>query len=167
MIEILLAILIGSVGVLSLIGTLDISRRVTSYSEMKEAASHVAEQSMEELRAVDYDELGLDGPPSPGSGTDENDPPYYIGGGGTTYRPDYDSQNTEPLVIDATDGAVPAAAEAWSDGRIGGQIFRYVTCAAATAEECDQGPDTSAYRRITVAVTVDTALGPQKPIVVS
>ena len=166
-VEMLLAVLISSDGVNSLIGTFDISRRVTSYSEMKEAASHVAEQTMEELRTVDYGELALNGGPSPSSGTDANDPPYYIGGGGLSYRPDYDSQNTEPLVIDAIDGAVPGSAEAWSDGRIGGQIFRYVTCAAATVEECDQGPDTSAYKRITVAVTIDNSLGPQKPIIVS
>ncbi len=53
--------LIGSVGVISLIGTFDVSRRVTSYSEMKEAASHVAEQKDEELRALDYGELALNG----------------------------------------------------------------------------------------------------------
>ena len=70
-------------------------------------------------------------------------------------------------MIDAADGDVAAAAEPWSDGRIGGQIYRYVTCAAATVDECDQGPDTSATKRITVAVTVENALGPEKPILVS
>ena len=60
-IELLLAVLISSVGVISLVGTFDVSRRVTTYSEMKEAASHVAEQKMEELRALDYGELALDG----------------------------------------------------------------------------------------------------------
>ena len=170
-IELLLAVLISSVGVISLIGTFDVSRRVTTYSEMKEAASHVAEQTMEELRALDYSELALNGAPVPTTSSDPNDAAYYVGGGGTTYRwnqsADAPDGHTEPLVIDAVDGQVPAAAEAWSDGRIGGQIHRYVTCAAATVEECDQGPDTSAYRRITVAVTVDNALGPQKPILLS
>ena len=166
-VELLLAVLISSVGVISMIGTFDLSRRVTSYSEMKEAASHVAEQTMEELRTVDYGELALNGTPVPSSATDPNDPPYYIGAGGASYRPDYNSTSTEPLVIDAAGGTVPAAAEAWSDGRIGGQIYRYVTCASAAVEDCDQGPDTSAYKRVTVAVTVDTSLGPQKPILLS
>ena len=167
-VELLLAILIGSVGVISLIGTFDVSRRVTSYSEMKEAAAHVAEQKMEELRALDYGELALNGSPSPGSSSDPKNPAYYVSG--TSYRwnqkPDAPTGHTEPLVIDATDGEVAAAAESWSDGRLHGKVYRYVTCAAAAADDCDQGSDTSGYKRVTVAVTVENSLGPQKPILV-
>ena len=170
-VELLLAVLIASVGVISLVGTFDISRRVTTYSEMKEAASHVAEQTIEEMRSLDYDELALTGTPVPVTSSDPNDAAYYVGSSGTTYRWNQKSNapagHTEPLVIDAADGEVAAAAEAWNDGRVSGQIHRYVTCAGATAAECDQGPATSATKRITVAVTVESALGPQKPILVS
>jgi hypothetical protein len=166
-IELMLAVLIGCVGVISLVGTFDVSRRVTTFSEMKEAAAHVAEQKMEELRAMDYGKLALNGSPVPVSSTDPKNPAFYVGGGGTTYRPDHQSPGTEPLVIDAVDGQVPAAAESWSDGRIGGKIHRYVTCAGATVEECDQGPDTSATKRITIAVTVENSFGPEKPILIS
>ena len=162
-IELLLAVLISSVGVISLIGTFDVSRRVTSYSEMKEAASHVAEQTMEEMRALDYGELALNGAPVPSSSSDPDDGAYYVGGGGTTYRwnqkSDAPDGHTEPLVIDAVDGTVAAAAETWNDGRIEGKIYRYVTCASTAAEDCDQGPDTSAYKRVIVAVTVETRIG--------
>ena len=168
-IELLLAMIICSVGVISLVGTFDVSRRVTSHSEMKEAASHIAEQKMEELRALDYGELALTGNPVPSSSTDPDDPAYYVSG--TSYRwnqkSDAPSGHTEPLVIDAADGKVAASEETWSDGRITGRVSRYVTCAAATADECDQGPDTSATKRITVAVTVDNSLGPKKPILLS
>jgi Tfp pilus assembly protein PilV len=168
-IELLLAMIICSVGVISLIGTFDVSRRVTSYSEMKEAASHIAEQKIEELRAVDYGDLALNGNPVPASSSDPDDPAYYVTG--ASYRWNQSSNapsgHTEPLVIDAADGKVAAAEETWSDGRITGRVSRYVTCAATTADECDQGPDTSAYKRITVAVTVDNALGPNKPILMS
>jgi Tfp pilus assembly protein PilV len=167
-IELLLAVMIGSVGVISLIGTFDVSRRVTSYSEMKEAAAHVAEQKMEEARALDYGELALNGSPTPASASDPDDPAYYLSG--TSYRwnqrSDAPEGHTEPLIIDATDGKVAAAAESWSDGRIGGKVHRYVTCASAAADDCDQGADTSAYKRITIAVTVENSLGPQKPILV-
>ena len=172
MIETLLAILIGSVGVLSLVGTLDVSRRVTSYSEMKEAASHVAEQKMEELRALDYGELALEGNVVPSSSSDPNNPAYYLQGGGASYLWDQRdnapaSHTAEPLVIDATGGKVESVAESWNDGRLQGKVYRYVTCASASADDCDQGADTSAYKRIIVAVTVETALGPKKPILVS
>jgi type II secretory pathway pseudopilin PulG len=172
-IELLIAVVIGGVGLIALVGTLDVSRRLTSYSEMKEAASHVAEQKIEEMRALDYGELALNGNPSPASSTGVNDPPYYLGtnaAGAKTYLWNQKSGATnaaEPLFIDATAGKVAATAQPWSDGRIGGKIYRYVTCASTVATDCDQGPNTSATKRITVAVTVENKLGPQKPILVS
>jgi hypothetical protein len=171
-IELLLAMFLCSVGVISLVGTLDVSRRVTSYSEMKEAASHVAEQRMEQLRALDYGALALNGNVTPSSSSDPHNPAYFLEGGGTSYRWDQsedapESHTAEPLVIDATGGEVPAIAQDWSDGRIHGKIYRYITCASAAADDCDSGPDTSAYKRIIVAVTVENAMGPEKPIMVS
>jgi hypothetical protein len=174
-IELLLAMMITSVGIVSLVGTLDVSRRVTTFSEMKEAASHVAEQKMEELHALDYSELALDGNVVPSSSGDSSNPAYYLESGGTKYRWDQKENApagnvAEPLVIDATDGQVESTAEAWTDGRIHGQIYRYVTCATptgGTAADCDSGPDTSAYKRVIVAVSVENAMGPQKPILAS
>jgi Tfp pilus assembly protein PilV len=174
-VEILLAIMITSIGTLALIGTLDMSRRVTSFSEMKEAASHVAEQKMEELRALDYAALALKGNISPSSSSDPNNPAYYLQSGGTKYKWDQKanapaSHIAEPLVINATNGKVSNVAESWNDGRVHGTVYRYVTCAttaAGTAADCDSGPDTSAYKRVIVAVTVENPLGPQKPIMAS
>ena len=171
-IELILAMMVAIVGVVSLVGTLDVSRRVTTYSEMKEAAAHVAEQAMEEVRALEYGELALDGNVMPSSSADVNNPAYYLRNGGTAYLWDQKADapaghTAEPLVIDASGGEVPATAESWSDGRVQGKIYRYVTCASAAAEDCDQGPDTSAYKRVIVAVTVESSLGPQKPILVS
>jgi Tfp pilus assembly protein PilV len=174
-IELLLAMMITSVGIVSLVGTLDVSRRVTTFSEMKEAASHVAEQKMEELHALDYSELALDCNVVPSSSGDSSNPAYYLESGGTKYRWDQKENApagnvAEPLVIDATDGQVESTAEAWDDGRIHGQIYRYVTCATSstgTAADCDSGPDTSAYKRVIVAVTVENAMGPSRPIMAS
>jgi Tfp pilus assembly protein PilV len=174
-IEILLALMILAVGVISLVGTLDVSRRATTYSEMKEAASHMAEQKMEELRALDYAELALDGNVVPSSSSDAGSPAYYLESGGTKYRWDQKENApaghiAEPIVIDAANGEVEATAETWNDGRVHGQIFRYVTCATTatgTAADCDSGPDTSAYKRVIVAVTVENAMGPSTPIMAS
>ena len=175
-IELLLAVLVGSVGIISLVGTLDVSRRVTSYSEMKEAASHVAEQKMEELRAIRYGKLALNGNPSPAGSTDADEPPYFLStnaAGTPVYRWNQAASapagHTEPLVIDAAAGSVPATAEPWTDGRTRGTVYRYVTCATTeeTDDECDQGPATTAYKRITVAVTVDNKFGPKEPILTS
>lgn len=169
MIELMLAVLVGTAGLVALVGTFDVSRRVTDYAEMKEAAAHVAEQTIEQLRDVEYGALALSGNPTPASATDPNDPAYYLGtgaAGALTYRWDYGSTATEPLVI-AASGVVAAAAQDWDNGRIRGKIYRYVTCVAPTVEECAQGPETSAYKRLTVAVTIDNAMGPDKPILMS
>jgi Tfp pilus assembly protein PilV len=174
-IELLLAIVITSVGVISLVGTLDMSRHVTSLSEMREAASHVAEQKVEELRSLDYAALALKGNISPSSSTDPNNPAYYLQSGGTKYKWDQKanapaSHIAEPLVINATSGKVSNVAESWNDGRLHGKIYRYVTCAttaSGTAADCDSGPNTSAYKRVIVAVTVENPLGPEKPIMAS
>ena len=173
-IELLLAVLISTVGVISLVGTLDVSRRVTTYSEMKEAASHVAEQKMEELRALDYGELALDGERRPRRARAiQTTPPTTCRRGGTSYR-----------LGSAGERAAIARRRAARDrrdrrrGRLdrGGVERRAAPrhgpplChlrVATAADDCDQGADTSAYKRIIVAVTVENALGPQKPIMVS
>lgn len=169
MIELMLAVLVGTAGLIALVGTFDVSRRVTDYSEMKEAAAHVAEQTIEEMRDVEYGKLALAANPTPGSATDPNEPAYYLGttsSGLPGYRWDHRSTAVEPLIVDPA-GVVPAAAQSWDNGRIRGKIYRYVTCVATTVEECEQGPDTSAYKRLTVAVTIEHAMGPDKPILTS
>ena len=77
-VELLLAVMIASVGVISLIGTFDVSRRVTSHSEMKEAASHIAEQKMEELRTAGLRRARAERQPVPASSTDPDNPAYYV-----------------------------------------------------------------------------------------
>lgn len=182
-IELLLAVMLTSVGIISLIGTLDVSRRVTSMSEMKESASHIAEQEVEQLRTLKYDNVGLDA--APASSTNPKNPGFYLGTSGTytTYRFDQNTggASAEYLDVDATKGKVGAAATAWSDGRLSGSIYRYVTWVDdATVppykSSCPQNTggvatpadtDCFDYKRITVAVTVNNKFGPQKPILVS
>ena len=178
MIEMIIAIFVTTAGVLALIGTLDMSRRLTTLSEMKEAASHIGEQKMEELRTLDYDRLALNG--TPASSTDPLDPGYYVStsSGTATYRwnqkSDAPTPHTENLLICTAvgtgcpeTGIVSAAAESWSDGRVSGKIYRYITTvddAQCTIAVC---PGSSDYKRVTVAVTVDQDGGPKNPILFS
>ena len=169
-VELLIAMMIGSVGMISLIGTFDVSRRVTTLlgdeggglARRRAGDGGDAGARLRRARAERQPVAGeLERPEQPG----------LLRRAAASYRWDQRSNapagHTEPLVIDATDGEVARGRGAWNDGRLKGKIYRYVTCAATTAADCDQGPDTSAYKRITVAVTVENALGPQKPILVS
>jgi Tfp pilus assembly protein PilV len=176
-IELLVALFVATTGVFALLGTLDMSRRLTTFSEMKEAASHIGQQKLEEIRSFDYDAIALDSMPA--TSTVATNPGYYVGGGATpTYRwnqkADAPTPHTENLLIctavsaDCPEiGSVPAAAESWSDGRISGKIYRYVTTVDdpnCTSTVC---PSSTDYKRVTVAVTVDQADGPKKPILLS
>ena len=69
------------------------------------------------------------------------------------------SPATEPLAI-ATGGVcspgpcLSAAPTTWSDGRLSGKIYRYVTSVDDTA--CGAAcPGTADFRRVTVAITED------------
>lgn len=170
-IELLIAIFIAAGGVIALIGTLDMSRRLTSLSEMKEAASHVAQQQIEQIRSLDYENVALDA--TPAGSTEPNNPGYYVGSDGAapTYRwnqkADAPAGHTDKLVIDAAGGQVAAAASSWQDGRLSGKVYRYVT--EVDDPSCDEltlCPGTD-FKRVTVAVTVDNNEGPEKPILIS
>lgn len=168
-VELLLAVMILCVGIIALIATLDVSQRATHLAEMKETASHIAEQNLEQIRILRYDALALAA--TPAGSTDPKNPGYYVGSSasGPTYRwnqkSDAPSPHTEQLVIKAG-GGVAAAASTWTDGRISGKVYRYVT--AVNDPSCSEllcpGDD---YKRVTVAVTVDNRGGPPKPILVS
>lgn len=177
-IELLIALFIATAGIISMITTIDMSRRLTTLSEMKEAASHIGQQKLERIRSMDYDKIALDG--TPASSTDQYNPGYYVSTatGTATFRwnhkADAPTPHTEDLLICATTsatcpevGGVQAAAETWSDGRISGKIYRYVTNvddASCTTTVC---PGTTDYKRVTVAVTVDQAAGPKYPILMT
>lgn len=170
-IELLIAVFIAAVGVMALVGTLDMSRRLTSLSEMKEAAAHIAQQEIERIRTLDYDAVALDS--TPASASDPAQPGYYVGsdGGSPTYRwnqkTDAGGDHTDRLVVDAAAGRVQAAPTSWRDGRLSGKVHRYVTEVDDPA--CDEqtlceGVD---FKRVTVAVTVANAEGPKRPVLIS
>src|SRR5919106_1506261 len=99
-IELLIAVMLMAVGIISFLSTFDVTRRVTTLAEMKEAASHTAQQHLERLRSLKYSRLALNATPSPQSSSDPTQPAYYVSG--------------QTFAVDATNGQVSAALESWS-----------------------------------------------------
>lgn len=164
-VELLVALLIVTGGVLALLGVTDSSRRLTSTSERKEAAVHQAEQEIERLQARDYDSIALSS--APAASSDPASPAYYVSGSPARYRWNQvtGATGTEPIVTDAAKGVAPEPTS-WSDGRLSGKLYRFITGVDDTA--CGLlCPSTTDYKRITVAATVDGAGGPSKPTLVS
>lgn len=131
LVELLSAVLVVSIGVIALITTFDTSRRLVSFSEAKETAVHLAEQELERLQGLPYEQLALTAQPgdgcTPSPCTDPDQIGYYLRPPGW-YRWDQDPTptetrpappcaaagalaqpitNCEPLVVDAAGAVSP------------------------------------------------------------
>ena len=74
--------------------------------------------------------------------------------------------NAEQLVVDATSGVVPGTPVAWTDGRLSGYVYDFVTW--HTDGGCGSGcPASDDYKRLTVEVTLTGASEPSHPALVS
>lgn len=88
LIELMSAMIVTTLGVAALVATLDSSRELITFSESKEIAIHVAEQELERIQALSYDQIALADDPVPCNGQgnvdnvcDLNNPAAYVSGG--------------------------------------------------------------------------------------
>ena len=178
LVELMIAVLVMSVGVIALMSTFDSSRSLSTSAEMRDLAANVGEKEVQRISALPYSKVALVAAPVQDP-SNPNDPNYYIepnGCGGNSTPPCYQwdwstpqsSSNSEPLVIDSTNGDTTANPQSWttvapSGGtRFSGQTYRYVT--TVSDPQCQGSTCTPSYKRVTVAVTV---IGLTKPVVLS
>lgn len=157
MVEAMVAIAVLIVGLLATFVVLDGSRELTTVSERKQVAVHRAEDQLERLKTISFARLELAATPVCPTPCPANDPRAQVSG--TNY--DWDASSTtnpvEPLVVV---GATPnpdavTSRTTWSDGRFTGTLDVFVTTA---------GTD---LKRVTVAVRINGAGEPQRPILLS
>ena len=98
-VEVLIAALVLTVGIVGLIGAFDSSRKLTLLSERRTAMAHRAQLEIERLQTVPYSELAMNSAPTHSSET--TNPDYYVKEGGTEYQ--YGTVGTEAEKL-ATDG---------------------------------------------------------------
>jgi type II secretory pathway pseudopilin PulG len=163
-VEVMVAAALMVVGVIAMITTFDGSRDLVNTSEKNGIAASRGQLEVEKALSLDYKNIALTSTPAH-SGSSSS-PDYYANGDGT-YQWDQSAspKPADPMVVDATDGAI-VHASTWSDGqsRLSGSVYRYVTWI-----DDPHVPGTQNAKRITVAVTVDNvgAVGPKKPVIVS
>ncbi len=179
LIEVLVAAVVLTVGILGLVGALDGSRRLTLLSERRTSIAHRAQQEIERLQTVPYAELAMISTPTHSSET--SNPDYYVNGTPPKYQWDpTPSSPTEELVLATSTpaecestpqegcGVVSGEPTAWSDGRLLGYVYDFVTW--HTDGHCGTlCPAAKDYKRITVVVTVTVPGGthPVTPVRVS
>ena len=170
--DVLLALVIGLVGLMATVVSIDSTRDLNNGSEYRSAAAHIGQKELERVRSLPYGSVLLDS--APATSTTPTDPGYHVTPGSPpAYRWDQragGSTATAPLAI-ATGGVctpgpcLSAAPTTWTDGRLGGKIYRYVSWVDDTA--CGVAcPGTTDFKRVTVAVT-ENRDRPRQPVLVS
>jgi prepilin-type N-terminal cleavage/methylation domain-containing protein len=188
LIEVLAAMVIIVVGIISTISVFDGSHKLTTVAEKNQVESQVAEQEVENILASNtYSSLAMDQAPT--HSTNTRNPNFWVTTAATynwnqdaTTPPEsfcvYPSCTGSTPATGTTNGAVAAGPSSWTSGRVSasnsssstrlsGQIYRYVTLLKDSTTICSNCTGASDYKRITVAVTVNGPNGPQNPVVVS
>jgi prepilin-type N-terminal cleavage/methylation domain-containing protein len=166
LIEVLVAAVVLTTGILGLIGAFNSARNLTLSSERRTSIAHRAQQEIERLQTVPYAELAMTSTPL--HSTETSNPDYYVNG--TKYQWDPQVASTEELVSATSTpaacestpqegcGVVSGARTAWSDGVLSGYVYDFVTwhgdghCGALCPAEKN-------YKRVTVVVTVAVPVG--------
>lgn len=172
-IEVLMATLVLTVGVIALVGTFNPARDLGSLAEQRQAASARAEAEINYLASLPFSSIALKATPTVETGATATNPSYYISSGpcsgsGPTSSPCYQwdwnsSSSKEPLDIEPATTDSAANPTAWTTTfstsnattRFSGEVYRYVTWvndSNCTASACGGATDD---KRITVAVTIE------------
>jgi hypothetical protein len=177
LVELLIAILVLTVGLLGLIGAFDSARKLDLLSERRTSMAHRAQLEIERLQAIPYGELAMASPST--HSTETTNPDFYVKEGGTEYQYGAEGKEAEKLVIAEAGKVVPpgkvepspsgrkcslnVGACEWEDGPVSGNVYDFVTwhhdpnCAETKTEN---------YKRLTVVVTAKVPSGNHQPAAV-
>jgi prepilin-type N-terminal cleavage/methylation domain-containing protein len=163
MVELLVAIVLVAVGILSTVGVLASAHKLSAVAERQTSLAHRAQRELERLQSLSYGKLAMTA--APAHSTDPANPDFYALAGGTFQYDRDDASKTESFAVDSA-GAIGTAGQPWTDGRLSGSIYDFVTW--TTDPKCGPGcPTSNDYKRITVVVTLTGATHPSKPALVS
>jgi prepilin-type N-terminal cleavage/methylation domain-containing protein len=186
LVELLIAVLVLTVGLLALIGGFDSARKLNVLSERRTSMAHRAQLEIERLEAIPYAQLGMESPPAHSAVV--TNPDFYVNPSPATctsllsygcYAWNAESIAEQEALVPTTitppvtNGVVAAApagrkcstqvgACEWEDGPVSGNVYDFVTWAKDA--NCSKTQET--YKRLTVAVTVKVPTGTHKTAVV-
>lgn len=162
-IEVLVAIVILTIGALTTFSLLSAANRNTDRAKASQVALDLAQQELEALRSLKNEELALVS--SPGHSSDPLDPDYRVNSSGKFAVVREPLASYRKLVVKGgeiegepektiEDGVV-VPSESFESGDVKGTVHRYVVWANDTAcgEACPTSQD---FKQIVVAVKLDT-----------
>jgi hypothetical protein len=187
LIEVVVASLILTVGLLGVYRGLTAAQSGSTAAERSAVLAQIGEQALQSVEALNYTSIADSSAPAKSTSTDTSNPTYYLStcGSNTCYQ--WDPSNpaaTETVDVDSvnglvapgpTAGVVPAPnasgcspSSTASGCRITYAIYRFVT--NVTDPVCSQAGvtyGTTSYKRITVAVVNTGAGPPDRPVILS
>lgn len=181
LVEVLIAAVVLTVGILGLIGAFTSAGKLTLLSERRTAMAHRAQLEIERLQAYTYSELAMASAPAHSAET--SNPDYAVnysspvkctsvGDGCYAWNAENLSGEEEPLVyakngectsivltecgvISTTPSGRKCSTQVgaceWADGLVTGNVYDFVTW---HTDKCAKCVTTNSYKRITVVVTV-------------
>jgi Tfp pilus assembly protein PilV len=181
LIEVLVAALVLTVGILGLVGAFDSARKLTLLSERRSAMAHIAQLELERLQSYPYSQLAMASAPAHSS--EKSSPDYDVAEGAEpTYQYGAVAGETESLVVAAKECAsttetgcgwvavAPSARQCsttvgaceWTDGQVSGRLYDFVTW--HTDKSCGaKCPAKEDYKRLTVVATEKVPSGTHEP----
>jgi Tfp pilus assembly protein PilV len=172
LVELLMAILILAVGVLTLMNAFDSSRRLTSVGEKQDVIAQVADQQLEKVLSLPYSQIALNANPSCSQYSDDPNPSPNSSVSGCSSGPftyTWSTGNSETVIVDQTNGQVTPALTETTPSPTGGTrlklyVYTYVTATSdPLCSGCVTGTSGENFRRITVAVTSNPPLVTSNP----
>jgi Tfp pilus assembly protein PilV len=163
LIELLVTVLVLTVGILGLLGAFTSARKLTFLAERRTSAAHRAQLEIERLQTLSYGALAMAEAPS--HSTNTGNPDYYVNVAGTEYQYGTSTAETRKLVTESG-GALakePAGRKCsetvgaceWGEGNLTGSVYDFVT---SQKDPSCKNLETS-YKRLTVVVTVKVPSG--------
>ncbi len=187
LIEVLVAGLVMTVGLLGIYKGLNAAQDGATHAERSAVMSQAAEQALQAVEALSYTNIADSSAPVKTTTTDKTNPTYYLStcGANTCYQWDpTNSANTETVDVDSVNGAVspgpttgvvPApnasgcTTTTTTTCRLTFSIYRFVT--NVTDSLCSQTgvtcASTTSYKRITIVVKNTSAGPPYNPVILS
>ncbi|HET8814825.1 MAG TPA: type II secretion system protein [Solirubrobacterales bacterium] len=160
--EVLVAILLVSVGAMTTFGLFSAATRNTQRAEASQVALEYAEQELELLRSMESEELALT--KAPPSSSNSLSPNYRVTNGtfAITREPPANYQN---LVVNGGSlygggeiegGTVSPGPTPFTSGEVSGKVYRYVVW--RNDDKCTEAncPGKQDYKQIVVAVKIDS-----------
>lgn len=156
LVEVLVAVMIIAIVITAALTVFDVSTRATFNAERSQIAVNEAQNQMEDLKALDYDQLALTS--TPAASTDPLDSRHRISGARFQLT-DGDNSSLADMVINGQSGVsagtVNPGPTSFTDGGLSGKVYRFIVW--QDDPRCPSTcPGTHDFKRAVVAVKLDS-----------